>query len=104
MIDILKLMDKHILITGTDGNKFSMSEAAEQFDPIAYQKLTDSFVETKLVEREVEALRPAQDEYEKRVINRNLMELVATWDVEPDVTEIMLLGEDKIVDGVLDAY
>jgi HD superfamily phosphohydrolase len=104
MIDILKLMDKHILITGTDGKKFSMSEAAEQLDPIAYQKLTDSFVETKLVEREVEALRPAQDEYDKRVINRNLMELVADWDVEPDVTEIMLLGEDQIIDRVLDAY
>jgi HD superfamily phosphohydrolase len=104
MIDILKMMDKHIRIKGTDGKKFSMSEAAEQLDPIAYQKLTDSFIETKLEEHEVEALRPAEEEYDQRIIKRNLMRLVADWNVERDMSEMVPLDKDVIIDGVLAAY
>jgi len=81
MIDILKIMDKATRVTGTGGKKMSMSEAAANFDPVAYAKLTDSFVETRLVDGEDLALQTAAAEYDKRIVNRELMRLVGDWDL-----------------------
>merc|ERR1719401_1655919 len=65
-------------------------------------KLTDNFVETKLLEHEIPELRPACAEFERRIISRNLMRLIADWDVERDVE--MPLGTAEIIDGVLESY
>lgn len=104
MIDILKMMDKNVQITGTGGKKFTMSEAAIELDPIAYQKLTDSFIETRLAENEIETLRTAAEDYDRRIIRRDLMRLVADWDVERDMSDRVPLDGSVIIDGVLQAY
>eukprot|EP00439_Symbiodinium_sp_Y106_P049214 s186_g6.t1 len=53
MVDILKLMDQTIRVTGKSGKKMSISEAALSCDTVAYAKLTDMFVETRLLENEI---------------------------------------------------
>merc|ERR1712048_831605 len=50
-------------------------------DPVAYPKLTDAFVEARLVDREIPALEPAAAEYDKRIVRRQMMRLVADWDL-----------------------
>jgi len=104
MIDILKMMDPHTQITGTGGKKFRMSEAAVQLDPAAYQKLTDAFVETKLLEDEEPALHPAALEYNHRIMRRQMMRLVADWDVERGMAEATPLASEDIIDGVVENY
>ena len=52
MVDILKLCDKTIRVSGRNGKKMSISEAALSGDTVAYSKLTDMFIESRLLENE----------------------------------------------------
>lgn len=81
MIDILKMIDKAVLVKGTGGRKLSMSEAAVELDVTAYAKLTDTFIEAKLLAPEDPALEAAAAEYDRRLIRRVLMRLVGDWDL-----------------------
>lgn len=104
MIDILKLMDPHMQITGSGGRKFTMSEAAVEFDPIAYQKLTDAFVESHLYNDEDPALHEAALEYNHRIMQRRMMRLIADFDVDLGISAVAGLASEDIIDGVLEAY
>jgi len=104
MIDVLKMMDPHVQITGAEGRKYTMSQAAVDFDPVAYQKLTDAFVETKLFEDEEPALHEAVLEYNRRMISRQMMTLIADWDVDSTRAEVAPLVSEDVIDGVSEAY
>mmetsp|Transcript_96320 Transcript_96320/g.171148 ORF Transcript_96320/g.171148 Transcript_96320/m.171148 type:complete len:628 (+) Transcript_96320:108-1991(+) len=80
MVDILKQMDEVLQVTGVDGKKMRMSEAAVNLDPVAYPKLTDTFVEYHLLSREDPALQKAADDYQRHVLQRQMMRRVAEWD------------------------
>merc|ERR1719223_786959 len=58
-----------------------MSEAALDLDPVAYLKLTDTFVESRIMDGEFPELSAASAEYKLRFFQRNLMRLVANWDL-----------------------
>ena len=75
MVDILKLMDKTVRVTGKSGKKMSISEAALSCDTVAYAKLTDMFVETRLLENEIPELHEACEAYTKHFLERKLMRL-----------------------------
>jgi len=81
MIDILRMMDRHVRVTGKDGQRMSMSQAAAVLDPVAYPKLTDSFVEARLSDGEDISLAEAAVEYRQRIVLRKLMRLVGNWDL-----------------------
>jgi HD superfamily phosphohydrolase len=81
MIDILRMMDKHVQITGKDGKRMSISQAAAVLDPVAYPKLTDSFIQARLSDGENIGLFQASQEYKQRVVRRKLMRCVANWDL-----------------------
>mmetsp|Transcript_76801 Transcript_76801/g.238452 ORF Transcript_76801/g.238452 Transcript_76801/m.238452 type:complete len:282 (+) Transcript_76801:3-848(+) len=81
MIDILDMIDKDVRITGEGGQKMRISEAAAALDPVAYPKLTDTFVEARLLDKEDPALAGAAAEYERRIVRRQLMRLVGDWDL-----------------------
>jgi len=81
MIDVLKLMDLSFHVSGKGGLRMKMSEAAVEFDKVAYMKLTDAFVETRLVDGEQPCLDAASAEYNLRIVRRKLMRLVADWDL-----------------------
>mmetsp|Transcript_145219 Transcript_145219/g.463944 ORF Transcript_145219/g.463944 Transcript_145219/m.463944 type:complete len:626 (+) Transcript_145219:206-2083(+) len=81
MIDILKRMDEALRVTGLTGCKLRMSEAAVTFDLVAYPKLTDTFVESRLLDREDDTITQAADLYEQHILRRQMMRLVADWDL-----------------------
>lgn len=87
MVDILKLMDKTIRVTGKSGKKMSISEAALSCDTVAYAKLTDVFVETRLLENEIPELHEACEAYTKHFLERKLMRNVMTWEVPTEQEE-----------------
>jgi len=112
MVDILKMTDEHVRVTGRGGAKMSMSEAAVTFDPIAYRKLTDTFIEARLLEREDPRLEVAAAEYESRIVRRNLMRLIGDWDL-PRLGEEGMPGPrrpfpmptpEAVAAGVLECY
>jgi len=104
MVDILKMMDSHVRITGVDGRQFKMSEAAVELDPVAYPKLTDAIVESRLPMHEDPTLDLAAKEYERRIVRRDLMRLVADWDVDRSTSDLVSLPPSEILSGVLKAY
>jgi hypothetical protein len=81
MIDILKALDEHVYLIGVGGRKLKMSEAAVECDVVAYPKLVDTYIEGKLIGRDDPLLADAAAEYERRVMRRDLMRLVADWDM-----------------------
>mmetsp|Transcript_111093 Transcript_111093/g.313408 ORF Transcript_111093/g.313408 Transcript_111093/m.313408 type:complete len:624 (-) Transcript_111093:91-1962(-) len=114
MVDILVLLDDHIRLTGAGGRRLKMSEAAMELDLVAYPKLTDTFIEAQLltgVDDTAAPLAAAAAEYERRVIRRNLMRLVAIWDL-PRVGEdynaraglMPLPPSEEVLGGLLRAY
>lgn len=108
MIDILMMMDEHVTVTGEGGRKMRMSEAALALDPVAYPKLTDTFVEARLLDGEDPALERAHREFELRVNRRTLMRLVADWNLpragESGGSLAMLPDPQAVVAGVLEHY
>merc|ERR1712107_211817 len=80
MVDILKQMDEVLLVKGVDGKPMRMSEAAVNLDPVAYPKLTDTFIECHLLSREDPGLQKAADYYQRSVLQRQMMRRVAEWD------------------------
>lgn len=112
MIDILEMMEKTVRITDSKGNRISMSQAALEVDRVAYLKLTDTFIEAKLLEGECDELASASAEYHKRFVLRDLMRLVGAWDL-PRAGEVGLPLEggpvplptaDVIINEVHDLY
>lgn len=108
MIDILMMMDEHVTVTGMGGKKMRMSEAALSLDPVAYPKLTDTFVEARLFDGEDPLLERAHQEFELRVNHRALMRLVADWDLpragESGGSLARLPDPQAVVAGVLEHY
>lgn len=108
MIDILMMMDEHVTVTGVGGQRMRMSEAALKLDPVAYPKLTDTFVEARLLDGEDPALERAHREFEKRVNHRALMRLVADWDLpragESGGSLARVPDAEAVVAGVLEHY
>jgi len=112
MIDILKMADRVITVTGSSGKKMRMSEAAVELDPVAYPKLTDTFVEARLLDGEDPALQAAGAEYKFRIVRRNMMRLVMDWDL-PRVGEagipfaagpLQIKDTQSVIDGVHKLY
>lgn len=96
MVDILTMLDKHVRLRSEDGTWMNMSETAKSLDPVAYLRLTDVYVEAKLVD--VDISREAAAEYEKRFVRRQLMHLVGEWTLPSFTTgEQMRLPENDIV-------
>lgn len=105
MVDILNMLDDHVRLAGRNGQKMKMSEAALKCDEVAYPKLTDTFVESLLLTGgdlfpdSGGALAPAAEEFMKRMTNRNLMRLVAVWDMprvgEPDMPKQLMPMPDS---------
>ncbi|OLP96456.1 Deoxynucleoside triphosphate triphosphohydrolase SAMHD1 [Symbiodinium microadriaticum] len=83
MIDILMLFNKHATVTGTNKRRMSIAEAALEVDLVAYPKLTDMLVETRLLEAEEEGLKEACQLYQKTFIQRKLMRNVLIWWLPP---------------------
>eukprot|EP00927_Polykrikos_kofoidii_P013424 TRINITY_DN15854_c0_g1_i1.p1 TRINITY_DN15854_c0_g1~~TRINITY_DN15854_c0_g1_i1.p1 ORF type:complete len:684 (+),score=108.50 TRINITY_DN15854_c0_g1_i1:78-2054(+) len=81
MIDILILADKAIKIKGKLGKMVSMSQAAVEMDVVAYVKMTDTFIEAKLLAPEDPSLDAAAAEYDRRITRREMMRLVGDWDL-----------------------
>lgn len=109
MVDVLKLMDEHVRVTGVGGRRLRMSEAAVEIDPVAYLKLTDSFVETRLVDGEDPALEAAAAEYESRIVRRELMRFVGSCDLPRTAEEGAPVGlrapkEELVIQSVYDIY
>lgn len=86
MIDILEMMDEHVRVIGVNGRRLRPSEAAVELDPVAYPKLTDTFMEAKLLSGEDPLLAAVVAEYERRFFRRELMRLVGGWEL-PHVGE-----------------
>lgn len=105
IIDILKLIDKVPLITGTDG-KMTISEAAVKIDPIAYPKLTDIFVESRLMDEEDDRLKDACAEYKARFLERKLMRMPQMWTLPTaeENSQFKMPEEDSYLDQVLEVY
>jgi len=74
-------MDKHIQVIGKNGQRMSISQAAAVLDPVAYPKLTDSFIQARLNDGENPGLAEASEEYKQRIVLRKLMRLVGNWDL-----------------------
>jgi len=110
MVDILKQMDEVVRVTGVGGQKLRMSEAAIYLDHIAYPKLTDTFVECLLLSREDPALQKAADEYQVRVLQRQMMRRVAEWDPPrlsyqgPEAASFHIPDAEDIIAGMLREY
>eukprot|EP00439_Symbiodinium_sp_Y106_P063690 s1634_g9.t3 len=83
MIDILILFNKHATVTGTKNRQMTIAEAALEVDLVAYPKLTDMLVETRLLEAEEEGLKEACQLYQKTFIQRKLMRNVLIWWLPP---------------------
>eukprot|EP00931_Biecheleriopsis_adriatica_P009476 TRINITY_DN110552_c0_g1_i1.p1 TRINITY_DN110552_c0_g1~~TRINITY_DN110552_c0_g1_i1.p1 ORF type:complete len:664 (+),score=134.86 TRINITY_DN110552_c0_g1_i1:40-1992(+) len=89
MIDILHQLDRHIVLTGSPGpdghrQRLSMSKAAVQLDPVAYSKILDVVIESTLatgIDSDSDTLRQAALDYDRYILKRNLMRLVADWDL-----------------------
>jgi len=107
MMDILKMMDDHVRVTGVGGRRLKMSEAALELDAVAYPKLTDTFVESLLWSGEDPHLEQATKEYERRIIRRELMRLVGNWDLprhgEPG-GPLPLPDQAAVIQGVYESY
>eukprot|EP00931_Biecheleriopsis_adriatica_P121391 TRINITY_DN96473_c0_g1_i1.p1 TRINITY_DN96473_c0_g1~~TRINITY_DN96473_c0_g1_i1.p1 ORF type:complete len:639 (-),score=167.86 TRINITY_DN96473_c0_g1_i1:66-1982(-) len=107
MVDVLKMMEEVVRVTGEGGKKLRISEAAVTLDPVAYPKLTDTFMESRLMDREDPGLEQAAEEYERRVVKRQLMRLVAEWDLPRESEEgrpFPVPDEEKVVAGTLEEY
>jgi len=105
MIDILKLIDKVPLVTGTEG-KMTISQAAAKIDPIAYPKLTDIFVESRLMDAEDDRLKEACEEYKARFLERSLMRMPHMWNL-PNAEEnphFKMPEEDQFCEQLLEVY
>eukprot|EP00913_Durusdinium_trenchii_P013293 g12477.t1 len=97
MIDILKLMDQVPLVSGLNGQKMTISEAGLSLCPVAYLKLTDTFIESRLLDREDPALLQACEEYKARFLDRKLMRLALSWNL-PN------MREETFIEEVLASY
>ncbi len=107
MVDVLRKMDEVIRITGVDGRKLRISEAAVLLDPVAYPKLTDTFVEARLLDREDTSMKAAADDYERHILRRHMMRLIADWDLpreHDDGRPFLLPTEEHVLRGVLKEY
>lgn len=109
MIDILKLMDQVPLVSGLNGQKMTISEAGLSLCPVAYLKLTDTFIESRLLDREDPALLQACEEYKARFLDRKLMRLALSWNL-PNMREVNGLSrfqipkEETFIEEVLASY
>ncbi|CAE7617093.1 samhd1 [Symbiodinium natans] len=103
MVDILKLCDKTIRVSGRNGKKMSISEAALSGDTVAYSKLTDMFIESRLLENEDPELQEACAAYDKHFLQRNLMRNVLIWEVPSEQEEpgFSMPQVDKFVEETL---
>lgn len=83
--DILLSMDETVRIRGSGGKLVSMSEAAVSTDIGAYLKLTDTFVEAKLLDdyddAQTDGLTLAAMEYKLRICKRKLMKTVGVFNL-----------------------
>mmetsp|Transcript_6809 Transcript_6809/g.16080 ORF Transcript_6809/g.16080 Transcript_6809/m.16080 type:complete len:603 (-) Transcript_6809:128-1936(-) len=106
MIDILKLLDKTPFLTGSSGQKLTMSQAALDVDLVAYPKLTDMAVESRLLEAEEDFLQEACKEYQLRFLQRKIMRNVIIWTLsnEEENPRFQLPEEDDYLARVLTAY
>ena len=106
MIDVLQMLEEDGLrVLGRDGREMSMFEAAVNFDAEAYVQLIDPLVESRLyqVQPEGSICHRAYQEFQNRVIQRNLLRLLADFDV-PDDMDFKPLGETEIIKGTLRIY
>jgi hypothetical protein len=101
MIDILKTMDEHVYITGVGGRKLKMSQAAVEVDIVAYPKLIDTYIEGQLLSNEHPLLADVAAEYEERIMRRQLMRLVADWDLPYGMP---LPTVEAVISGVRTCY
>lgn len=106
MVDILVLLEQGgLTVRGRGGVQLALSDAAVNLDPDAYVQLIDSFVESRLFEVQMPGspLRPAYEEYQRRIINRNFVRLIADFDVPPDM-DFSVFSPDEIVAKTLLTY
>lgn len=102
MIKVLHLMDEHCYesyrIRGKDGRRLRMSEAALEMDVEAYLQITDACIEGRLWLNQDDGLDLARQEYNKAILERQLMRSVGTWEVRGGETQ------QKVLNGVLQKY
>jgi len=106
MVDILELMENSGLRVRTDdGKELCLSEAAAEFNSSAYVQLTDGFVESRLFEWQGpgSTLKAAYEEYERRIIKRQMFRLLADFDVPPDMN-FATYSPDQIINHTLETY
>merc|ERR1712224_771798 len=86
--------------------RMRMSEAALEMDVEAYTQITDAYIEGRLFLNEDDGLDLARQEYNKAILERQLMRLVGLWEVRKGETKAALTQKDEmfILDGVLKAY
>lgn len=110
MVKVLRLMDEHChdqyRIRGKDGRRMRMSEAALEMDVEAYTQITDAYIEGRLFLNDEDGLDLARQEYNRAILERELMRLVGMWDVRKGETKAALTTKDEpyILNGVLKAY
>jgi len=89
MTKILMKMDEAVRILDVKGRRLSMSEAAVKMDVRAYLKLTDTFVEAKLLDdyedADVSPLAAASRQYKLHMCERSLMKTVGICDLPTDL-------------------
>lgn len=106
MIDVLELMESAGLTVRTEeGEHLPLSAAAAEFNASAYVQLTDSFVESRLFELQGPGspFKATYEEYERRIIRREMFRLLADFDVPPDM-DFSAYSPDQIIKHTLDTY
>jgi hypothetical protein len=106
MIDVLQILDEAGLkVLGKEGREVGMCEAAVDFDAEAYVQLIDALIEGRLFQLQPPSspFHGAYKEFEYRVINRNLLRLLADFDVPPDM-DFKSIGGAAIIKGTLQFY
>jgi len=105
-VDILELMEKSgITVRTAEGHRLPPSTAAAEFNASAYVQLIDSFVESKLYElpEPDSPLKAAYEEYDRRIIKRQLFRLLADFDVPADM-DFSAYSPDSIIQHTLEMY
>lgn len=106
MVDVLELLENSGLTVRTaQGELLPLSSVAAEFDASAYVQLTDNFVESRLFELQGpdSPVQSAYEEYDRRIIQRNMFRTLADFDVPPgmDFTEF---SPEEMITGMLDTY
>mmetsp|Transcript_27024 Transcript_27024/g.58836 ORF Transcript_27024/g.58836 Transcript_27024/m.58836 type:complete len:588 (+) Transcript_27024:143-1906(+) len=104
MIDLLTDLNKVVWIRGKDNQKVRMSDAALNVwdDHVAYKKLTDTFVESLLLDPEDQKYEDLSRSYHDHLMQRNLARNIGIVDFIRNFDQFK--NEKTVTEGILAKY